>query len=280
MEFSRTVNRFGEEIFAALNDRRIELEKTGKKIYNLSVGTPDFEALSPYQKALADAAPDQNNWKYSLRDSDELVAAVISYYKKRYGVDLTADEIQSCNGTQDGMGHIGLVLCNEGDTVLLPTPCYPAFITAVTMCGAKAEYYPMVKENGFLPHVADIPDETADRAKFMVVSLPSNPMGSVGTAEIYAELIDFAKKHDILIVHDNAYSDIIFDGVEGKSFLSYPGAREVGVEFFSLSKSFNVTGARISFLVGRSDVVGAFRKLHRQTDFGMFLPVRRRRLRP
>lgn len=275
MEFSRTVNRFGEEIFAALNDRRIELEKTGKKIYNLSVGTPDFEAPAHIKKALADAAPDQNNWKYSLRDSDELVAAVISYYKKRYGVDLTADEIQSCNGTQDGMGHIGLVLCNEGDTVLLPTPCYPAFITAVTMCGAKAEYYPMVKENGFLPHVADIPDETADRAKFMVVSLPSNPMGSVGTQEIYAELIDFAKKHDILIVHDNAYSDIIFDGVEGKSFLSYPGAREVGVEFFSLSKSFNVTGARISFLVGRSDVVGAFRKLHRQTDFGMFLPVQK-----
>ena len=232
MEFSRTVNRFGEEIFAALNDRRIELEKTGKKIYNLSVGTPDFEAPAHIKKALADAAPDQNNWKYSLRDSDELVAAVISYYKKRYGVDLTADEIQSCNGTQDGMGHIGLVLCNEGDTVLLPTPCYPAFITAVTMCGAKAEYYPMVKENGFLPHVADIPEETADRAKFMVVSLPSNPMGSVGTQEIYAELIGFAKKHDILIVHDNAYSDIIFDGVEGKSFLSYPGAREVGVEFF------------------------------------------------
>ena len=273
MEFSRTVNRFGEEIFAALNDRRIELEKTGKKIYNLSVGTPDFEAPAHIKKALADAAPDQNNWKYSLRDSDELVAAVISYYKKRYGVDLTADEIQSCNGTQDGMGHIGLVLCNEGDTVLLPTPCYPAFITAVTMCGAKAEYYPMVKENGFLPHVADIPDETADRAKFMVVSLPSNPMGSVGTPEIYAELIDFAKKHDILIVHDNAYSDIIFDGVEGKSFLSYPGAREVGVEFYSLSKSYNYTGARVSFLVGNKELIRTFKKLRSQIDYGTFLPV-------
>ena len=107
----------------------------------------------------------------------------------------------------------------------------------------------------------------------MVVSLPSNPMGSVGTPEVYEEIIAFAKKYDILIVHDNAYSDIIFDGVEGKSFLSYPGAMDVGVEFFSLSKSFNLTGARSSFLVGRPDVVKAFRKLHTQTDFGMFLPV-------
>ncbi len=275
MQFSRTVNRFGNEIFAALNEKKIELERAGRKIYNMSVGTPDFEAPDHIKKALADAAADQANWKYSLRDSDELVTAVIDYYKKRYGVTLQADEIQSCNGTQDGMGHIGLVLCNEGDTVLLPSPCYPAFITAVTMCGAEAWYYPMVKENNFLPDISEIPDEVADRAQFMVVSLPSNPMGSVGTPELYTEIIAFAKEHDILIVHDNAYSDIIFDGVEGKSFLSYPGAKEVGVEFFSLSKSFNVTGARISFLVGRPDVVAAFRKLHQQTDFGMFLPVQK-----
>lgn len=275
MQFSRTVNRFGNEIFAALNEKKIELERQGRKIYNMSVGTPDFEAPAHIKTALAEAARDQENWKYSLRDSDELVTAVIDYYKKRYDVTLEPEEIQSCNGTQDGMGHIGLVLCNEGDTVLLPSPCYPAFITAVTMCGAEAWYYPMVQENNFLPNVADIPDEVADRAKFMVVSLPSNPMGSVGTPELYSEIIDFAKRHDILIVHDNAYSDIIFDGVEGKSFLSYPGAKDVGVEFFSLSKSFNVTGARISFLVGRSDVVAAFRKLHQQTDFGMFLPVQK-----
>ena len=273
MEFSRTVNRFGDEIFAALNEKKIALERQGRTIYNMSVGTPDFETPEHIKKALIEAAGKQDNWKYSLRDSDRLVQAVIGYYKKRFGVTLSPDQIQSCNGTQEGMGHIGLVLANEGDTVLLPTPCYPVFITSVKMCGAEPWYYPMTAENGFLPKVSDIPEDVARRARYMVVSLPSNPMGSVGTPEVYEEIIAFAKKYDILIVHDNAYSDIIFDGVEGKSFLSYPGAMDVGVEFFSLSKSFNLTGARISFLVGRPDVVKAFRKLHTQTDFGMFLPV-------
>ena len=273
MEFSRTVNRFGDEIFAALNEKKIALERQGRTIYNMSVGTPDFETPEHIKKALIEAAGKQDNWKYSLRDSDRLVQAVIGYYKKRFGVTLSPDQIQSCNGTQEGMGHIGLVLANEGDTVLLPTPCYPVFITSVKMCGAEPWYYPMTAENGFLPKVSDIPEDVARRARYMVVSLPSNPMGSVGTPEVYEEIIAFAKKYDILIVHDNAYSDIIFDGVEGKSFLSYPGAMDVGVEFFSLSKSFNLTGARISFLVGRPDVVKAFRRLHTQTDFGMFLPV-------
>ena len=273
MEFSRTVQRFGDEIFAALNEKKIALEKQGKTIYNMSVGTPDFETPEHIKRALIEAAKNQDSWKYALRDSDRLVEAVISYYQKRFGVTLRPDQIQSCNGTQEGMGHIGMVLANEGDTVLLPTPCYPVFITSVKMAGAEPWYYPMTAENGFLPRVSDIPEDVARRAKYMVVSLPSNPMGSVGTPEIYEEIIAFAKKYDILIVHDNAYSDIIFDGVEGRSFLSYPGAMDVGVEFFSLSKSFNLTGARISFLVGRSDVVQAYKKLHTQIDFGMFLPV-------
>ena len=273
MEFSRTVQRFGDEIFAALNEKKIALEKQGKTIYNMSVGTPDFETPEHIKRALIEAAKNQDSWKYALRDSDRLVEAVISYYQKRFGVTLRPDQIQSCNGTQEGMGHIGMVLANEGDTVLLPTPCYPVFITSVKMAGAEPWYYPMTAENGFLPRVSDIPEDVARRAKYMVVSLPSNPMGSVGTPETYEKIIAFAKKYDILIVHDNAYSDIIFDGVEGRSFLSYPGAMDVGVEFFSLSKSFNLTGARISFLVGRSDVVQAYKKLHTQIDFGMFLPV-------
>ena len=273
MQFSKTLNRFEPEIFAALNDKKIALEKEGRTIYNLSVGTPDFETPAHIKQALIDAAKDQNNWKYSLRDSERLVSAVQSYYKKRFDVALQPDEIQSCNGSQDGLGHIGMVLCDEGDTVLLPSPCYPAFITTVKMCGAEPYFYPMTKETGFLPKVWEIPEDVAKKAKFMIVSLPSNPMGSIGTPELYEEIIAFAKKYDILIVHDNAYSDIIFDGKVGQSFLSYPGAREVGVEFFSLSKSFNLTGARISFLVGRSDVVQAFRKLHSQVDFGMFYPV-------
>ena len=168
-----------------------------------------------------------------------------------------------------------MVLCDEGDTVLLPTPCYPVFIAGSLLGGAKPWYYPLTKEHGFLPYVKDIPEDVARKAKYMIVSLPANPVGSVGTPELYAELVAFAKKYDILIIHDNAYSDIIFDGAVGNSFFNTPGAMDVGVEFFSLSKSFNVTGARISFLVGRRDVVAAFKKLRGQIDFGMFLPVQK-----
>ena len=173
------------------------------------------------------------------------------------------------------VGHIGMVLCDEGDTVLLPTPCYPVFIAGSLLGGAKPWYYPLTKEHGFLPYVKDIPEDVARKAKYMIVSLPANPVGSVGSPELYAELVAFAKKYDILIIHDNAYSDIIFDGAVGNSFFNTPGAMDVGVEFFSLSKSFNVTGARISFLVGRRDVVAAFKKLRGQIDFGMFLPVQK-----
>lgn len=126
-----------------------------------------------------------------------------------------------------------------------------------------------------MPYVAGIDPAVADRAKYMIVSLPANPVGSVGTPELYGQIIDFAREHDLLIVHDNAYSDITFDGPRGGSFLQYPGALEVGVEFFSLSKSFNVTGARIGFLVGRPDVVAAFSKLRGQIDFGMYLPLQK-----
>ena len=273
MEFSKRMNRFGEEIFAELNVKKVQLEAEGKKIYNLSIGTPDFETPEHIRRAVADAAMDSQNWKYSLRDIPELLDAVCNYYKSRFGVEITHDMVASCCGSQEGMGHIGMVLCNEGDTVLLPTPCYPVFIAGAKMAGAEPWYYPMTKENGFLPSVSDIPEDVARKAKYMIVSLPANPVGSVGTPELYREIVAFANKYDILIIHDNAYSDIIFDGVEGHSFFNIEGASDVGVEFFSLSKSFNVTGGRISFLVGRPDVVGAFRKLRSQIDFGMFLPL-------
>ena len=273
MKFSKRLDQFGDEIFAALNVKKVQLEAAGRTIYNLSVGTPDFETPEHIRRAAAEAAMDSQNWRYSLRDIPQLLDAVCDYYQSRFGVTITPDQVASCNGSQEGMGHIGMVLCDEGDTVLLPTPCYPVFIAGAKMAGAEPWYYPMSKENGFLPRVADIPEDVARKAKYMIVSLPANPVGSVGSPEIYKEIVAFAQKYDILIIHDNAYSDIIFDGTVGGSFFNTPGALDVGVEFFSLSKSFNVTGARISFLIGRSDVVAAFRKLRSQIDFGMFLPV-------
>ncbi|MDO5337016.1 MAG: aminotransferase class I/II-fold pyridoxal phosphate-dependent enzyme [Eubacteriales bacterium] len=275
MQFSKRLDLFGSEIFSALNTRRMELEARGKKIYNMSVGTPDFHTPDHIKQALIEAAADDENWKYSLRDLPELLEAVCEYYNKRFGVTITPDMVMSVYGSQEGMGHLGMALCDEGDVVLLPDPCYPVFAAGSLLGGARPYYYPLTAEHDFLPYVADIPEEIARKAKYMVISLPSNPVGSIASPGLYEEIAAFGKKYDILIIHDNAYSDIIFDGAFGGSFLAAPGAMEIGVEFFSLSKSFNVTGARMSFLVGRPDVIAALRKLRSQIDFGMFLPIQK-----
>lgn len=276
MQASQRLDRFGAEVFASLNNKLLALKAQGKTIYNMSVGTPDFKPYDHVVEALTQAAQDPEMWKYALRDLPELKQAVCDYYERRFGVsDITPSMVQSCNGTQEGVGHLGLALLDPGDTILVPDPCYPVFEAGAKIADAKLEYYPLVAEHNYLPYVAGIDPEVADRAKYMIVSLPANPVGSVGTSEVYEEIIAFAREHDLLIVHDNAYSDIVFDGEPGGSFLQYPGALEVGVEFFSLSKSFNVTGARIGFLVGREDVVSAFAKLRGQIDFGMFFPIQK-----
>lgn len=276
MKFSSRLDRFGDEVFAALNNRRVALEAEGRTVYNLSVGTPDFEPYPHVVDTVAQAIQDPQMWKYSLRDLPELKQAVCDYYVRRFGVEgITPDMVCSVNGTQEGVGVFGLAMLDEGDTVLVPDPCYPVFEAGVKIAGGELAYYPLNAEHDFLPYVEGIDPAVADRAKYMIVSLPANPVGSVGTPELYAQIIDFAREHDLLIVHDNAYSDITFDGPRGGSFLQYPGALEVGVEFFSLSKSFNVTGARIGFLVGRPDVVAAFSKLRSQIDFGMYLPLQK-----
>jgi len=276
MQASQRLDRFGAEVFASLNNKLLALKAQGKTIYNMSVGTPDFKPYNHVVEALTQAAQDPEMWKYALRDLPELKQAVCDYYERRFGVSgITPSMVQSCNGTQEGVGHLGLALLDPGDTILVPDPCYPVFEAGAKIADAKLEYYPLIAEHNYLPYVAGIDPEVADRAKYMIVSLPANPVGSVGTPEVYEEIIAFAREHDLLIVHDNAYSDIVFDGEPGGSFLQYPGALEVGVEFFSLSKSFNVTGARIGFLVGREDVVSAFAKLRSQIDFGMFLPIQK-----
>lgn len=273
MEFSKRLDLLGAEVFAALNEKRRALEAQGRTVYDLSVGTPDFQPPAHVVDALVRSAQDPENWKYSLHDRDELLDAVRSYYADRYGVEgIAREEVMSCRGTQEGMLPVVSALVDAGDVVLVPDPCYPVFQNATLLAGATCAYYPLTAEHDFLPYVEGIDPEVADKAKAMIVSLPANPVGSVGTPEIYEQIIAFAREHDLVIIHDNAYSDIIYDGPAGGSFLAHPGAREVGVEFLSLSKSFNVTGARLSFLVGREDIVAAARKLRSQVDFGMFYP--------
>lgn len=273
MNFSRRLDLFGDEVFAALNARRRALEAEGRRVYDLSVGTPDFEPPAHVVEALRESAADPANWKYSLHDKDELLAAVCSYYEGRFGVaGVTPDMVMSCRGTQEGLGYVCAALADPGEVGLVPDPCYPVFQNATLLAGARPAYYPLTAEHDFLPCLSEIPAGVADAAKYLILSLPANPVGSVGTPEVYEEAISFAREHDLIVIHDNAYSDIVFDGEPGGSFLACPGAAEVGVEFLSLSKSFNVTGARLSFLVGRPDVVAAARKLRGQVDFGMFYP--------
>lgn len=273
MEFSNNLKHFQTGIFNVLNDKKDELIKNGKKVYNLSVGTPDFEPDEHVKNALIEAAKDSDKWKYSLGDMPELVDALISYYKHRFNVTLNNDEIMSIYGSQEGLTHIGFSLCNKDDIVLVPNPGYPIFEIGPYLSGAQIEYYPLLKENNFLPDLKAIPENILSKTKFMVVSYPMNPVCATAPSEFYDELIAFAKKNNIIIIHDNAYSDIVYDGKIGGSFLAHDGAKDVGVEFYSLSKSFNITGARVSFVVGNSEIIKHFKMLRSQIDYGIFTPI-------
>lgn len=264
---------FQPGIFNVLEQRRQQRLAQGLPVYNLSIGTPDFLPEPHVVQALSQAASDPANYRYSLTELPELVEAVQQWYQRRYGVHLEKDELMSVYGSQEGLTHIGWALCDPGDVVLVPDPGYPIFEVGPALCGAKIVHYPLVEEKGYLPDLDAIDPEIARKAKLMVVSYPANPVCVTAPDEFYHQLIAFAKAHDIIIIHDNAYSDIIFDGREGKSFLSYEGAKDVGVEYNSLSKTYNLTGARISFVLGNWEIIQTFRRLRSQIDYGIFLPV-------
>lgn len=271
--FSTLINDFKPGIFGALNEKKEQLLRAGKTVYNLSVGTPDFQPAPHVMKAMQDACGKAENYKYSLADLPELLEAVQYRYEKRFGVHVATDEIMSVYGSQEAMAHIGLVFCDPGDVILVPDPGYPMFEMSGIMAKADVQYYTIEEKNGYLPDLDSIPEETLKRTKYMMVSYPLNPVCVCAPDEFYEKLIAFAKEHDIIIIHDNAYSDIIFTEKPGRSFLSFEGAKDVGVEFYSLSKSYNLTGARISFVVGNKDVISRFRLLRSQIDYGIFYPV-------
>lgn len=264
---------YEEGIFQLLNEKKEALEQTGKKIYNLSVGTPDFPPEPHIMEAVIQAAQDPTNYKYALKLLPELTEAVICRYRERYQVELLEHEVTDVYGSQEGIAHIGLSLCNPGDIVLVPDPGYPIFSIGPSLAMADVHTYELRAENDYLPDLSEIDQEICRKTRFMVVSYPLNPVGKAAPDSFYRELIAWAKKHDIIILHDNAYSDIIFDGRIGKSILSFEGAKEVCAEFYSLSKSYNYTGARASFLVGNEELVQNMKKLRSQIDYGTFLPV-------
>lgn len=270
--FAKRMDSFQEGIFTVLNKKKNELLAQGRTIYNLSVGTPDFKPAPHVMQALTESASKPENYKYSLVERPALLEAMQNFYNRRFGVQLDTKQIMAVNGSQEAMTHICWTLCDPGDVVLVPNPGYPIFEVGPFLCGAQIVKYPLYEENGFLPKFSDIPEETAKKAKVMVVSYPANPVCATANDAFYEELIAFAKKYNIIIIHDNAYADIIYDG-EGQSFLKYDGASEVGVEYYSLSKTFDLTGARVSFVLGNEAIIQKFRTLRSQIDYGIFYPV-------
>lgn len=270
---AKRMKNFEEGIFQVLNEKKKEVEATGRKVYNFSVGTPDFQPAKHIMDAVTEAASKPENYKYALADIPELTQAVIARYRKRYHVELNAQEIMSVYGSQEGIAHIGLSLVDPGDIVLVPDPGYPIFAVGPALAGASVETYELREENAYLPDLQEIGEKYGHKAKCMIVSYPLNPVCKTAPDSFYEELIPWALENDIIIIHDNAYSDIIYDGRTGRSILSFEGAKDVAVEFYSLSKSYNYTGARMGFLVGNEKLVQNFKKLRSQIDYGTFLPV-------
>lgn len=273
LKFADRMKDFEEGIFQVLNEKKNERLAQGKKVYNLSVGTPDFKPAEHIVDAVMKAAQKPENYKYSLADLPELTQSVINRFRKRYGVELKPDEIMSVYGSQEGITHIGMTLCNPGDGVLMPNPGYPIFAIGPSLAGARLVPYDLTEENGYLPDLDAMDSEFLKGIKFMVVSYPLNPVCKTAPKSFYEKLVPWAREKNIVIIHDNAYSDIIYDNREGISILSIPGAKEICVEFYSLSKSYNYTGARMSFLVGNKEIVAHFKKLRSQIDYGIFYPV-------
>lgn len=273
MEFSQITKNISESIFSILEDKRRNLVKQGKEVVNLSVGTPDFFPDEHVVNALSEAASRPENYGYAIKDMPELKEAAILWYKRRYGVELTHSEVTSINGSQEGLSHIFLSMVDPGDIVIIPNPSYPIFAFGALLAHAQLYYAPLLEENKFLIDFSAIPEDVAKAAKAIVVSYPNNPVTAVATDEFYRELIAFATKYDIIVLHDNAYSELVFgDGYNG-SFLAYEGAKEIGVEFNSLSKSYNMTGCRISFALGNERILSEFRKVRSQIDYGVYLPI-------
>ena len=273
LKFADRMKDFEEGIFQVLNEKKNERLAQGKKVYNLSVGTPDFKPAEHIVDAVVKAAQKPENYKYSLADLPELTQSVVNRFRKRYGVELKPDEIMSVYGSQEGITHIGMTLCNPGDGVLVPNPGYPIFAIGPSLAGARLVPYDLTEENGYLPDLDAMDSEFLKGIKFMVVSYPLNPVCKTAPKSFYQKLVPWAREKNIVIIHDNAYSDIIYDNREGISILSIPGAKDICVEFYSLSKSYNYTGARMSFLVGNKEIVAHFKKLRSQIDYGIFYPV-------
>jgi aspartate/methionine/tyrosine aminotransferase len=271
---SNKVLKLTASIFQEVADRKQEAIKKGIDVIDLSVGSPDLPPPSFVVDTLVKHANDETKYGYTLKGISEFHDAVCYFYKERYSVDLDPEkEVLQLMGSQDGLAHLATALINPGEYVLVPDPGYPIYEASVTIAGGEIYPMPLVAENKFLPILEDIPLDVLGKTKMMILSYPGNPVTALADKNFFEKVIRFAKKHNILVVHDFAYSEMIFDNHPQISFMSIPGAKEIGIEFNSLSKTFNMAGCRIGYVVGNEQVIKILGTFKSHIDYGIFYPI-------
>ena len=277
MRFARRLDAVPPYLFAELERKIDEKRREGVEVISLGIGDPDLPTPRPVVDALATAARDPATHQYpSNQGSDEFRAAAAEFYRERFDVSLDpGSEIVPALGGKEAVGHVCLALLDPGDVCLSPDPGYPPYTSGPVFSGADVHYLPLEERNAFLPDLEAIPEEVARDANLLFLNYPNNPTGAVVEAGYFARAVDFARRHDLVVVHDNAYSEICFDGYRAPSFLETPGAKEVGIEIFSLSKGWNMTGWRSGMVAGNGDVIERYRQLKTNLDSGMFEALQR-----
>lgn len=275
MKFSKKMDKLSSAIFTELELKKAQLISEGKEVIDFSIGTPDIPPAPHIMEELIKYVARPEFYRYAINDTDELTEAVIGWYKSRYNVFLNEDEVISLLGSQSGFAQVSLALIDPGDIVLTPDPGYPIFKVGSMLASAEIHKMPLLKKNKYLIDFDAIDKDVAKKAKLIIVSYPNNPTSAAAPEEFYVKLVQFAKTYDIAVLHDNAYSELIFDGKSCGSFLSIPGAMDIGIEFNSLSKTYSIPGCRIAFAVGNKDIIKQLKTIKSHVDYGMFLPFQK-----
>ncbi|OIP46797.1 MAG: LL-diaminopimelate aminotransferase [Deltaproteobacteria bacterium CG_4_10_14_3_um_filter_60_8] len=259
-------------LFAELDRRKDAVRARGVDVIDIGVGDPDQPTPGYIIEALAAAARVPAYHRYpSYSGMNSFREAVSAWYQKRAGITLDPlRQVVSLIGSKEGIAHIPLAFINPGDVVLVPSPGYPVYKTATLFAGGTPYEMPLLKENGFLPDLTRIPATVLAKAKMIFLNYPNNPTAATATREFFMEVVAFAERHDIMVCHDFAYSEMAFDGYEPPSFLATPGAMEVGIEFHSLSKTYHMTGWRLGFAAGRAEIIGGLGQIKSNIDSGVF----------
>jgi alanine-synthesizing transaminase len=273
-QFGR-IKRLPPYVFAIVNTMKIEARRRGEDIIDLGMGNPDQGTPQHIVDKLIEAARNPKNHRYSAsKGITKLRTAVCDWYKRRYDVDLDSEsETVVTIGSKEGLSHLALATVEPGDVVLTTTPAYPIHPYAVIIAGGEVRSIPLRKDSDFFFDMQEAYKNTWPRPKMLIINFPNNPTTTVVDAAFFQKIADFAHENNIIVVHDLAYADLNFDGYRAPSFLQAKGAKDVGVEFFSLTKSYNMAGWRVGFCCGNKDVVGALVKIKSYLDYGMFQPI-------